>query len=238
MAGEVITFAGGGGKTTAIYTYASKLAEDGKRTLVMTTTHMGLPDQRKIFAGSRDPSAINDILDRYGYCICGKPESGEQKITAWTDSQMKELGELADTVLIEGDGAKRLPLKVPAFYEPVIPDWSSRIIVVLGLSALGKTCGQAVHRYDLLFEKEEIVTEETYIRIFLEGYGPVVAGTDKIWKEMPVFLLNQADDEGTAEKGYKIFKKLEKIMDRSFAWEVVSLRNKKRWEHGCMIIRK
>lgn len=238
MAQEVITFAGGGGKTTSVYTYAAKLAADGKKVLIMTTTHMGMPERREIFSGSCDPFRVRQILDRYGYCVCGRPDSRERKITAWSDRQMQDLGKLADTMLIEGDGAKRLPLKVPAYYEPVIPDWSNRIVIVLGLSALGKTCEQTVHRWHLLFEKEEIVTEETYIRIFSEGYGPVLDGTDKIWKKMPVLLLNQADDEKTAAIGYKIFEKLEKVMNRSFSWEVVSLREKKRWEHGCMIIRK
>ncbi len=238
MADEVIVFAGGGGKTTSIYTYAKKLAAEGKKALILTTTHMGVPKDRSIFSGCSDPKRTKEILDRYGYCVCGKPQKDREKITAWTDGQMKVLEGLADTVLIEGDGAKRMPLKVPACYEPVIPDWSSRLVIVLGLSGLGMPCARAVHRWQLLFQKDEIVTEETYIRIFSEGYGPVLKGTDRAWKKDPVFMLNQADDEGMASTGCEIFRKLERVMARSFSWEVVSLHKKKRWEHGCVIIKR
>ena len=97
----------------------------------------------------------------------------------------------------------------------------------------------AVYQFSqLLFQKDEIVTEETYIRIFSEGYGPVLKGTDRAWKKDPVFMLNQADDEGMASIGCEIFRKLERVMARSFSWEVVSLHKKKRWEHGCVIIKR
>ena len=238
MAREVITFAGGGGKTTAVYTYASRLAAEGKKALILTTTHMGRPKDGDIFADRADPDRVADILDRRGYCVCAKEEPGSQKISGWPDGQMRLLAKLADTVLIEGDGAKRLPLKVPAYYEPVIPDWTSSLVVVLGLSALGMPCSRAVHRWQLLFQDAEIVTTKTYIRIFSEGYGPLLAGADRPWKREPLFLLNQADDEEQAKIGTKIFRELETVMDVPFLWEVVSLHKKKRWEQGCVNIRK
>jgi len=42
------------------------------------------------------------------------------------------------TCLIEADGARHLPLKAPAEWEPVIPELVDQVIVVLGLSSIGK----------------------------------------------------------------------------------------------------
>ena len=43
--------------------------------------------------------------------------------------------ELSDLVLIEADGSKRLPCKVPADHEPVLLPESDIVVAVLGLSA-------------------------------------------------------------------------------------------------------
>ena len=53
---------------------------------------------------------------------------------------MKKLMELAEQilVLIEADGARRLPLKVPAEHEPVIPEMTTHVLSVYGLDSIGK----------------------------------------------------------------------------------------------------
>lgn len=77
MAQEVITFAGGGGKTTSVYTYAAKLAADGKKVLIMTTTHMGMPERREIFSGSCDPFRVRQILAQI-WILCMR-KAGQQR---------------------------------------------------------------------------------------------------------------------------------------------------------------
>ena len=154
MADEVIVFAGGGGKTTSIYTYAKKTGGRREKSPDPDNDPYGSAKGPQYFfrvqrpqKDERDTGQIRILRMRENLKRTGK------KITAWTDGQMKVLEGLADTVLIEGDGAKRMPLKVPACYEPVIPDWSSRLVIVLGLSGLGMPCARAVHRWQLLFPK-------------------------------------------------------------------------------------
>ena len=40
--------------------------------------------------------------------------------------------------MIEADGAKRLPLKVPGEWEPVIPDFTDLVVGVIGMDAVGR----------------------------------------------------------------------------------------------------
>jgi molybdenum cofactor cytidylyltransferase len=55
--------------------------------------------------------------------------------------------------LIEADGARLLPIKAPAEHEPPIPDFVDTVIVVIGLSGLGKPLSEKwVHRPELFSE--------------------------------------------------------------------------------------
>lgn len=228
---NVIAFAGAGGKTSAIYACAQKYMEKHKKVLIMTTTKMGTPDQRELLVSENDENAVKDVLNRYGICVTGKLVLPE-KISSWPDAVMRKMAELADVVLIEADGAKMKSLKVPADYEPVIPNWCGKLVVFLGLSKMGSLCGEEVYRYHLLFSPEECITETTYERIFLEGYGPVIrqASGEAGWKSHCYFVLNQADHEEQVKIGENIFKNVKEKADFSFSWSIISLHKKKFWK--------
>ena len=57
-----------------------------------------------------------------------------------------ELARLADYVLVEADGSKRLPLKAHAAWEPVVPEGSTQSVLVVGASGFGRPVREAVHR--------------------------------------------------------------------------------------------
>ena len=64
------------------------------------------------------------------------------------DGAYGSLCPLADLVLVEADGAKRLPLKVPRGNEPIIPDNTDLILCVSGLSAAGSLAAEKCFRLD------------------------------------------------------------------------------------------
>ncbi|MCU6761512.1 putative selenium-dependent hydroxylase accessory protein YqeC [uncultured Roseburia sp.] len=228
---NIIAFAGAGGKTSTIYACAEKYLQKQKKVLIMTTTKMGTPRQKELFTASADETAVKDVLNRYGICVTGRLVQPE-KISAWPDAVMRRLARLADVVLIEADGAKMKSLKVPADYEPVIPDWCGSLVVLLGLSKMGLLCGDEVHRYQLMFSQEEQITPETYERIFLEGYGPKICQAQDLaaWRRRCCFVLNQADCKEQAEIGEHIFMKMKKKADFPFSYCVISLHKKIFWK--------
>ena len=57
-----------------------------------------------------------------------------------------ELARLADYVLVEADGSKRLPLKAHAAWEPAVPEGSTQSVLVVGASGFGRPVREAVHR--------------------------------------------------------------------------------------------
>lgn len=58
------------------------------------------------------------------------------KLTAPPQAQLERWMTLADIVLIEADGAKRMPCKAPAAHEPVLLPQCDTVLAVAGLSAL------------------------------------------------------------------------------------------------------
>ena len=49
-------------------------------------------------------------------------------------------------LLIEADGARKKPFKIPMEWEPVIPEFTDLVIAVSGLDSLGKTIKEAAYR--------------------------------------------------------------------------------------------
>lgn len=168
----LIAVVGSGGKTTRIHRLRDHYLSQGKTVFVGTTTHMRIEKETIL-----DPSVeeIKERFEKQKYCMAGTSIAGTSKIGPLSDEILKQAAELADVVLVEADGSRGRPVKYPGSHEPVIPKIVDEIHIVTGLSALGKTCGDAVHRKDLVLEclgiKEDEVLEPIHLqRLVTEGY--------------------------------------------------------------------
>lgn len=150
-----VALVGSGGKTTLMF----QLARDfDSRVICTTSTHLAL-DQ--IEAGDQhwvltDPDDLKDIETE----ITGKvlvftgAEVETNRVGSPSPEVLSRLAELAGEwgcpMLIEADGARKLPIKAPAKHEPPIPVFVDLVITVIGLSGLGKPLdGRYVHRPEL-----------------------------------------------------------------------------------------
>ena len=129
----IISFVGGGGKTTSMYTLANELSSLGKRVLVTTTTHMHMPKDFIDFKG--DLKEIEERFKKDNLITVGIKDKNE-KISSVGNKIAKILIELCDFLLIEADGSKMLPLKAPASHEPVILENTTMIIGVACIYSL------------------------------------------------------------------------------------------------------
>ena len=126
----VLSVVGGGGKTSLIFRMMEELTATGKKVLITTTTHMAYEPDRP-FAEDGDMISIKQNLEEYGYTIAASLDREKHKIGALSEEKLKEIKVLADVILIEADGAKRYPLKVPASWEPVIWEQTDLVIAVV-----------------------------------------------------------------------------------------------------------
>lgn len=67
----------------------------------------------------------------------------------WIDTKIGTL-----LILVEADGSRQLPWKIPAVWEPVLPQKTTHTIIVLGAQILGKPLLSSwVHRIELLYQE-------------------------------------------------------------------------------------
>jgi probable selenium-dependent hydroxylase accessory protein YqeC len=199
-----IAVIGAGGKTTAIFQLSKEFAARKLKVIITTTTRM-----------FREPGALattaqeaRELLEHQSIVIVGCPvENG--KIAGLVEEQANELTQIADIVLVESDGSKRLPLKVPAAHEPVILSGIDKIILVAGLSGIGSRLSMSCHRAELTAEllevsKEHIIQPENIGRMIRKGYleQPILSNSQV------TVLLNQADDTELRRTGEDIVKLL------------------------------
>ena len=147
---------GGGGKTTLLRVLANALSARGS-VIVATSTKMMTPEWC--------PSLIDPSLGEVQEALSGSPVvcvgSIQEKTGKMTQSSLafSDLVSLADYVLVEADGAKMLPLKAHAEYEPVIPDCASLVVCVAGVDGVGSPVSEICHRPDRYAELAGISTE-------------------------------------------------------------------------------
>ncbi len=149
----VVSFVGGGGKTTAMFRLAHELKALGKKVLVTTTTNIAEPEPGQcdmlMLEGCPDTALFTDV--KPGMVVClggGLKNAGEVcKVQSVDPAFIDELcaKRLFDFILVEADGAKRKPIKAPADYEPVIPKSTTAVIGVIGLDCLGKARFRRYH---------------------------------------------------------------------------------------------
>ena len=147
MNAYVTAVVGAGGKTGFIRRRAEKLASEGLRVAILTTTHI-----------LEEPSSEHIVY-------FGIPRGG--RLTWPGEEAYREICETFDHVLVEADGSKHYPMKIPASYEPVIPDGTDEIIVLMGSFAVGRRFDEVCFRKELapldLLERvreNPVVTEE------------------------------------------------------------------------------
>lgn len=222
-----IAFVGAGGKTTAMFQLAREL---GTRVIVTATTHLGAWQtpmaDRHIVAEA--PEEIGEILE--GVTLITGKLVGERS-SPINSSVLYWLREVAKNnkipLLIESDGARQKPLKAPAAHEPPIPEFVGTVVVVAGLSGLGKAVSEAVFRE----EEFERFSDSASRRVTAEMVARVLVHPDGGLKNIPdgarrVALLNQADTPELQAVAQKMSKDLLTKFDSVI---VASLKENKIW---------
>ena len=162
----VTALIGGGGKTTAMYTLARELAAKG--TVICTTTTHILPPEHLPLRNDSDERELSAALS-VQRCICMGTPSEHGKLTA-PMLPMETLAALADYVLVEADGSRRLPIKAHLPHEPVIPNNAGQTVILAGASGIGRPVRETVHRWEQFCRltgalPEDPVTAENLARL-------------------------------------------------------------------------
>ena len=153
----VTAIIGGGGKTTLMECLAEELSAQA-RVIVCTTTYI-YPEQNMPCLVSPSEAEVEAELART-HCVCVGSASESGKFSA-PELTFRTLCALADYVIVEADGSKRLPLKAHAAHEPVIPPEANQTILVAGASGFGRPMRESVHRAPIAAQALDVSEDTT-----------------------------------------------------------------------------
>lgn len=213
-----ISFVGAGGKTTTMYQLADELAEHGLNILVTTSTHIRCPDTGWVSCSTMEEAVREGFKERILTVGTLKPGSG--KLSAPKDlmdaAVVKRVLLKADVILVEADGAKRYPLKVPAGHEPVLAESTDMVIACAGLTALDKTflagCFRFLEHGDWLHRHaEDQITAADAALILMDERGSK-KGVSRLSRCGFRVVLNQADHDGLKRQAGELVRLLPGVM--------------------------
>lgn len=154
---QVISLVGAGGKTNIMYRLAEEAAAMGRRVVVTTSTHIYCPQDQPVVLSGRSEDIISRIRPG-GIVVAGLPADGG-KLRGLLAGELEKLAEMTDVLLVEADGAKHLPLKIPGEHEPVILPQTDLVIGSCGLDSIGRSMEDCCFRSGLAQEKAGIRTD-------------------------------------------------------------------------------
>ncbi|MDO4493493.1 MAG: selenium cofactor biosynthesis protein YqeC [Clostridia bacterium] len=197
-----VAFIGAGGKSSLIRAIATDAA--GKRKVAVTTsTHIWRP-QHGIELDDVTEAELTRALEAGAPVTLGHPEA-TGKLSA-PAIPFETIARAADLVLLEADGSKRLPLKIPNETEPVYPIRPGLVVCVAGLSALGKPFREVCFRAERM---ENVLNERDPGLVGPSDIATLITHPKGMLWNLPegvpaIVVLNQADSKETKEAARQI----------------------------------
>ena len=180
--GDVVAFAGAGGKSSAILQVARELTEAGMTVITVPTTKMFLGEVERLgpLVASEDPQELAADVKAALYggdnsVVAGKARISKNRVDGVGPDVVGDLAPLADVVLVEADGSRRRPIKGTATHEPVLPSSATLVVAVGNVSALGSPVDEEhVHRPAVFSDLTGVgpgqsITARAFARALAEG---------------------------------------------------------------------
>jgi molybdenum cofactor cytidylyltransferase len=201
--GDVVSFVGGGGKTSSMFRLAAELKSAGFRVLTTTTTHISEMQARMAptSIGWDELRLLKERLDQHGHCLLIGPPDGKGRVFGASSEIIEKLRARPDidVILIEADGSRSRPFKAPGEHEPVVPEATTILVPIAGLNSIGQPLDEDhAHRSEIIASLTQQplgtpITATTLARVLSHPRGG--------GKQLPagarlVPLLNKADTYG------------------------------------------
>ena len=217
MQGQIISFIGGGGKTSLALQIGNELAGKGFKVIVTTTTKIesvpGVPlvlvKDNFMFEQQLESTLKKSKL----VMVADRPYKAD-KLMGLAKHALSMLLSYADLVLVESDGSRQRSLKTHKDREPVIPSKSTTVAIVCGADVVGKKLEDGnVHRAALFSEKWKIKPGS---RLTAEIIASELLSPNGYLKNIPlraqiVLFVNKADTDMGA--GQLLANKLQEMSD-------------------------
>jgi probable selenium-dependent hydroxylase accessory protein YqeC len=194
-----VALIGGGGKTSLLHRLGTELVEQDKSrsVLLSSLTRMlrNIKDEAFTIEQVRELGIRNLMQKSNPLKVLGLQVTSE-KVAGITNESLADLLPNFDACAFECDGARGLPFKAHNQRDPIIPEFASHAIIVVGADVSGTRISDGlVHRPDLFCEKWNTTPETVMDASFVAEVVTSQNGYhEKIPAAIPVsYFVNKAD---------------------------------------------
>ncbi len=189
--GHIYCFIGAGGKTSALKEVAQVLASDGYKVLITTTTKISIEE----FSTYKVDICKKINIDKmhFGINVQVSSEIGK-KYQGYTKYDFENITKIPIdyVILIEADGSRGLPFKVPFEYEPVVPNNSAKTFLFISAKIMGEKISKDntynLERVQEILDNEDMYfTNENILKLLNEGWLK-----DTQYRNLKI-IINQGD---------------------------------------------
>ncbi len=200
---DIISFVGGGGKTSAMIRMANELSSHKKRVIITTTTKVEEIDFNLIRIhrelSSETVKKIESLMDK-SPVFCAKRRVRGMKIKGIHPRLVSQINREInfDYMLIESDGAAKKSLKAHSSYEPRVPLCTTLFVPIIGFDIIGKKINITnVHRPRMvcrvLQKKLDSVIEPADLVNIIKNPGGLLKGRPPATRT--TVILNKVDED-------------------------------------------
>ena len=143
--GDAVAIVGSGGKATLMYRLAGEAVDRGYAVITTSTTHLHPPTSKQtrgfyVTGETPDWPAIvpPELKTRRHVTVLGARPRPD-KLKGLDAEELEKLREVCapDLLLMKADGARARLFKAPGDHEPVVPEGTTRGVVVASLKSVG-----------------------------------------------------------------------------------------------------
>ena len=203
MKKTMISLVGGGGKTTTMFYIGKYFANSGERVIITTSTHIIKPDNYLEINAAKE---LREFEFGTEPLVIGVDEG--KKLSSIDLKELNRVRLYSDIVLVEADGAKGFPIKLPREGEPVIPRNTNICIICMGIDAVGKSLKECCFRYERAeelfdWDEEHILTCRDAAFILTDSR----VGRKGLLHDVKIlFVINKVDTKEDMKKALEVEK--------------------------------
>ncbi len=190
-----IALFGGGGKTSLLYQFGKDLSIHNKKVLLTSIVKAG-PSPYFQIQITHPSRSIHNLLEKNNPLYIMKNKIRYDKYIGFDSDELIPWLADVDICLFEADGARDSPLKAHHQYDPILPSYTTQVIIAIGADAVNTTLNDGkIHRPDL-FKSIWRIQDKTRIdvRLITEVVTTNKGYLSKIPDAIPkTFFINKAD---------------------------------------------
>ncbi|MBC8216634.1 MAG: putative selenium-dependent hydroxylase accessory protein YqeC [Candidatus Marinimicrobia bacterium] len=194
--GSCIAVLGGGGKTSFMFQVGNELASQFEKVLLTSITKAG--PEKEVPISLQDDMGDFDIeleFTKQNPVFLLREKIHKNKYRGISEMDLNEIRHSVDITVFEADGARNLPLKAHNNHDPIVPQFATHAVLLIGADAVDTHIRDGkVHRPELFCEKwqltpNDVLSSEIIANVVTHPNGYL----SKIKTQIPItYFVNKA----------------------------------------------